>query len=670
MPVLEEKVNGPLKTVSYQESPIMSTYLVAIVVGLFDYVEDHTSDGIKVRVYCPVGKANQGKFALSVAVRTLEFYKEYFSVPYSLPKLDMIAIPDFALGAMENYGLVTCREMALLYDEQHSAAANKQTVIFVALYVVAHELAHQWFGNLVTMEWWTHLWLNEGFATWVSYLATDSLFPEWKIWTQFLDQSTGGLRLDGLAESHPIEVEINHASEINEIFDDISYRKGASIIRMLESYLGAECFQVDWEIYRWLVALHSQFSSSGSHEDGQWIIPITFCYGSYDKKKSFLLQKKSEDHDVKEFISDSKESGIAHCWIKLNVDQTGFYRVKYDEELAARLRYAIGYKYLTATDRFGILDDSFALCMARQLPLTPLLTLIVAYREEHEYIVLSNLISIASKVGGIVADARPELRNDIKLFFVNLFQYSANYFTYGISDWTMHLGWDAKPGEAHLDAMLRGELLTALAKFGHVETLAEASRRFHAFLNDRNTPLLPPGIRKAAYVGVMQKVNSSDKAGFESLLRVYRETNSSQEKLRILGSLASCPDQVIVIEALNFALSSEVRSQDAVYALAVSEEGREVAWTWLKDKWDLISETYGSGLLITLFIHRVVSPFASFEKVKEIEDFFASRTKPTFARTVKQSIEQVHINANWVESIQNDKNLAQAFQELAYNFKI
>ncbi|KAF8401040.1 hypothetical protein HHK36_014343 [Tetracentron sinense] len=240
MPVIEEKPDGHLKTVFFQESPIMSTYLVAIVVGLFDYVEDQTPDGIKVRVYCQVGKGKQGKFALDVAVRTLNLYKTYFDVPYSLPKLDMVAIPDFAAGAMENYGLVTYRETALLYDDQHSAAANKQRVAIV----VAHELAHQWFGNLVTMEWWTHLWLNEGFATWVSYLATDSLFPEWKIWTQFLDQTTEGLRLDGLAESHPIEVEINHAAEIDEIFDAISYKKGASVIRMLQSYLGPECFQV------------------------------------------------------------------------------------------------------------------------------------------------------------------------------------------------------------------------------------------------------------------------------------------------------------------------------------------------------------------------------------------------------------------------------------------
>ncbi|KDP34065.1 hypothetical protein JCGZ_07636 [Jatropha curcas] len=695
MPVLEEKVDGPLKKVSYQETPIMSTYLVAIVVGLFDYVEDHTSDGIKVRVYCQVGKAHQGNFALHVAVKTLELYKEYFAVQYPLPKLDMIAIPDFAAGAMENYGLVTYRETALLFDEKHSAAANKQRVATV----VAHELAHQWFGNLVTMEWWTHLWLNEGFATWVSYLSADHLFPEWKIWTQFLDETTEGLRLDGLEESHPIEVDINHASEIDEIFDAISYRKGASVIRMLQSYLGAEPFQRSLASYIKKYAYSNaktedlwaaleegsgepvnklmnswtrqkgypvvsvklkdhklefeqvQFLSSASHGDGQWIVPITLCCGSYDACKNFLLQTKSE-------TLDAKESGLVEInssWVKINVNQTGFYRVKYDEELAARLRYAIEKKYLTETDRFGILDDTFALSMARHQSLTSLLTLMGAYRDELEYTVLSNLISITYKVTRIVSDATPELLEHINQFFINLFQYSAE-----------KLGWDPKQGESHLDAMLRGELLTALAVFGHGPTLDEASRRFHAFVEDRNTLLLPPDIRKAAYVAVMQRVSASNRSDYESLLRVYRETDLSQEKTRILGSLASCPDPSIVLEVLNFVLSSEVRSQDAVFGLNVCKEGRETAWTWLKDNWEHISKTWGAGFLITRFVSAIISPFASFEKAKEVEEFFATRTKPAIARTLKQSIERVNINAKWVQSVQNEKQLPEAVKELAY----
>nr|POE85691.1 aminopeptidase m1 [Quercus suber] len=686
MPIIEEKVDGDLKTVSYQETPIMSTYLVAIVVGLFDYVENLTSDGVRVRVYCQVGKVNEGKFALDVSVRTLELYKEYFAVPYFLPKLDMVAIPDFAFGAMENYGLITCCETTLLFDNQHSAAANEQRLAIV----VAHQLAHQWFGNLVTMEWWTHLWLNEGFTIWVSYLAVNHLFPEWEMWTQFLNDCTEVLRLDGLAESHPIEVEINHAREIEEfLFDTISNKKGASVIWMLQSYLGAECFQrslasfikkfacsnaktedlwaaleegsgepVNRLMNSWtkqkgfpvvsvkvkdqkLVFEQSQFLASGYLGEGQWIVPITLCCGIYDVHKNFLLQTKSDALAMKELLSE--ESNLASAWVKLNFNQTGFYRVKYDEDLAAKLRYAIEKKYLSTIDRLGILDDSFALCMARQQSLNSLLTLMSAYSGELEYTVLSNLINISYKVERIAADANPELLEFVKQFFISLFLRSA-----------MKLGWEPKKGESHLDAMLRGEVWTALAVFGYDPALKEGSRRFHAFLDDRNTPLLHPDIRKAAYVAVMRRVSTSNKFGFESLLRVYRETDLSQEKTRILSSLTSSPDPGIILEALNFLLSSEVCTQDAVLGLAVSREGRETAWTWLKDNWEHISKTWGSGYLITRFVNSIVSPFASFEKANEIEEFFANCTESKIARILKQSIEQVHINANWVQSVQNE----------------
>ncbi|XXG42913.1 hypothetical protein AAC387_Pa01g3067 [Persea americana] len=713
MPVIQEKVDGHLKIVSFQESPIMSTYLVAVVIGLFDYVEGLTSDGTKVRVYGQIGKAYQGKFALDVAIRTLDLYKSYFSTPYSLPKLDMIAIPDFAAGAMENYGLVTYRETALLYDEKHSAAANKQRVAIV----VAHELAHQWFGNLVTMEWWTHLWLNEGFATWVSYLAVDSLFPEWKIWTQFLDQTTDGLRLDGLAESHPIEVEINHAREIDEIFDAISYRKGASVIRMLQSYLGAECFQrslasyikrhacsnaktedlwavleeesgepVNMLMSSWtkqkgypVVSVNvkdnklefeqTQFLSSGHLGDGQWMVPITLCCGSYDTRKNFLLRTKAAKLDIIEIIDSSNANGSSlgtndqgdnnnpnRAWIKINVDQTGFYRVKYDDELAARLKYAIQANCLSATDRFGILDDSYALCMACKQTLCYLFSLMDAYREELDYTVLSQLINVSCKIATIAADAIPESSDDIKKFFINLLQFSAG-----------KLGWDPKSGESHLDAMLRGEILTALSLFGHDATQTEAVRRFQAFIDDRNASLLPPDIRKAAYVAVMQSVSASNRAGYESLLRVYKETDLSQEKVRILGSLASCPDPDIVLEVLNFLLTLEVRSQDVVHGLAgISSEGREIAWKWLQDNWDHITKKWGSGFLITRFVSSIVSPFCSDEKANEVEKFFATRTQSSIARTLKQSLERVRINSRWVQSIRNEKSLGEFVKELTH----
>lgn len=220
-----ELEEGGLKTVRFAETPMMSTYLLAFVVGEFDHVETRTAEGVAVRVYTPVGKAEQGRFALEVASRTLSFFQDYFEVAYPLPKMDLIAIPDFAAGAMENWGAATFREILVLVDPQESSAATRERVATV----VAHELAHQWFGDLVTMEWWSQLWLNESFASWISYLAVDHLFPEWQVWKQFVfDEYARAMTLDGLESSHPIEVEVNHSREISEIFDAISYSKGAS----------------------------------------------------------------------------------------------------------------------------------------------------------------------------------------------------------------------------------------------------------------------------------------------------------------------------------------------------------------------------------------------------------------------------------------------------------
>ncbi|XP_020097270.1 aminopeptidase M1-B-like isoform X1 [Ananas comosus] len=701
MPVAEEKVNGVVKTLSFEESPIMSTYLVAIVVGLFDYIEDKLPDGTKVRVYCQVGKSSQGKFALDVAVKSLQLYENYFAVPYPLPKLDMVAIPDFVGGAMENYGLVTYQETALLYDDRLSSASNKQSVAIT----VAHELAHQWFGNLVTMEWWTHLWLNEGFASWVSYLAVDSLFPEWKIWTQFLEDTAAGLMLDALSESHPIEVEINHANEIDAIFDSISYDKGASVIRMLQSYLGAESFQQALALYikknaysnaktedLWAVLEEesgepvkdlmnswtkqqgypviyanlkkheleleqAQFLSDGSSGTGMWIIPVTLCCGSYNPQEKFLLKSKYHKLDVKELVSshDPNNENGERFWIKLNVDQTGFYRVKYDDELAAGIRYAVQANKLSLMDKIGVVEDSYALSVACKQTLPSLLFLLSAYGEEFDYTVLSHVIVISRKIADVVMDATPELANDIKLFLINLLLSAAK-----------KLGWDPKDGENHLDVMLRADLLVALVRLGHEETINEAVKRFNIFLNDRNTPLLPPDNRKAAYLGVMQTVSTSNRSGFESLLRIYTETDQSEERVRVLGSLASCPDKEIVLEALNFLLTPKVRNQDAIYGLGISRQGRETAWGWLKENWEYISKTWVASFLISRFVSAIVSPFKSSEKAVEVEEFFASRVKPSFERELKQSLERVRINAKWVESIRGEQSLADAVKELVH----
>ena len=238
------EVEADQKLVQFDKSPIMSTYLVAIIVGEFESVDGATtqgkSKGVQVRAFTPMGKTEQGKFALDTSIRALEYYTDFFDVAYPLPKYDCIAIADFQMGAMENWGLVTYRESCILVDPKNTSSASKQWIAIV----VNHEMAHQWFGNLVTMEWWTHLWLNEGFASFCENNCTHALFPEFDIWTQFVaDTLMEALQLDALENSHPIEVPVGHPSEVEEIFDTISYNKGASVIRMLYDYIGHDPFR-------------------------------------------------------------------------------------------------------------------------------------------------------------------------------------------------------------------------------------------------------------------------------------------------------------------------------------------------------------------------------------------------------------------------------------------
>ncbi|RKO85972.1 peptidase M1, membrane alanine aminopeptidase, partial [Blyttiomyces helicus] len=244
----EVVINGKtLKSVTFATTPKMSTYLLAFAVGELDVIETVATPKfpadakpVTVRVFTLKGQSDLGRFSLEVCARTLEFFSEFFDIAYPLPKMDLIAIPDFGAGAMENWGLVTYREIYLLFDEKNTSSKAKQKIA----YVVGHELAHQWFGNLVTMDWWSELWLNEGFATFVGWLAVDHLFPEWQIWCSFLlEEFARGQELDALRSSHPIDVDVKSPNEIAQIFDAISYAKGASVIQMLSASLGIDTFK-------------------------------------------------------------------------------------------------------------------------------------------------------------------------------------------------------------------------------------------------------------------------------------------------------------------------------------------------------------------------------------------------------------------------------------------
>ncbi|MDE0031708.1 MAG: M1 family metallopeptidase [Deltaproteobacteria bacterium] len=663
-----------LKTVRFADTPVMSTYLLAFVVGEFDYVETETTEGVTVRVYTPVGRREQGRFALDVAARTLSFFDEYFGIAYPLPKMDLLAIPDFAAGAMENWGAVTYRETAILVDPEESSAGTRQRVAII----VAHELAHQWFGNLVTMEWWTHLWLNEGFASWIEFLAVDHMFPEWDMWTQFVYSDFGrALSLDGLKSSHPIEIEVRDPKQISEIFDGISYSKGASVIRMLAAYLGADTFRSGLRRYlerhQYANATTEDLWQALAEESGK---PVKQIMDTWTKQTGYPLlsvnmkQGEVELHQTRFFLSGvpdrddtsrwsvplgirteggqdtfrvfeeertTVDSGSGRReWLKVNPDQTGFYRSNYSAELWDRLAAAVGAGELpSATDRLGLQNDAFALARAGYLDPGRPLALASSYRNETDYTVWADL-SENLRAYDILLSHR-SCHESFRAYARSLYQ-------------TIHtsLGWDARPGESHLTKLLRPMVIGLLGRYGDPQVNAEALRRFDEGIRDA-TPVAPD-LRMAVYG---QVVESRGLEGYEAVLRVYREAELHEEKNRCLRALGCSTDLDLLRRTLDFSLSDEVRGQDtplAVAGVAMNPLGRDLAWNFLREKWAEFDDRYGQGgFIIARIVSITTEDFTTLEKAAEVESFFESHPAPAATRTVRQSLERIRSNALWLE---------------------
>lgn len=669
-----------LKVVKYATTPIMSTYLLAFVVGDFEYVEARSADGVLVRVYAPIGKKEQGKFALDVAVKTLPFYKSYFNIPYPLPKIDLIAIADFAAGAMENWGLVTYRETALLIDPVNSSSSNKQWVAIV----VGHELAHQWFGNLVTMEWWTHLWLNEGFASWIEYLCVDHCFPEWDIWTQFVVMDLArALELDSLNNSHPIEVPVGHPAEVDEIFDAISYQKGASVIAMLHDFLGDDGFRTGLNHYlekfkysntqtedlwdslelacnkpvqkimsTWtqqmgypvvtvsakrsgesaiLEMSQSKFCANGelepSYQGYEWLIPMVIASESnVNEPTKIILDEKSKSITLNNVKQDD--------WIKINFGQFGFYRVRYTSDMLPMLVPAVAKKVLKPRDRLGLQNDTFALTKAGLLSTTDYLDLLQAYSKEDNYTVWSDIIANFGSIMTVMEYA--DLADGFKAVGIDL-----------LSGIVKELGWDAKADEKHTDGLLRTLAIHCLGRFGHAETITEAKARFAAHL-DGSRPI-DPDLRSSVYKIV---ISEGDETTFDSFITLINTTDLQEEKMRIMVSLAAAKRESMIIRSLDFAMSDKVRSQDKVFILEgiarSSKIGRQLTWNFLKERWNVLHEIYQGGFLLSRLLKGSLSQFAGEEFSADVREFFASKNVPAAERTIEQVIESIQLNTKWL----------------------
>ena len=396
MPVESEKPDGDKKIVTFEKTPRMSTYLLYLGVGKFQ-TETSKVGSTDIILATTPGKAKLGAFAQDDARKSIEFFNSYYKIPYALPKVHLIAVPEFAMGAMENWGAITFREVLLLFDENTSAKMKRRSAM-----AIAHELAHQWFGDLVTMKWWDDIWLNESFATFMAYKAIDSAHPEWRIWTNFfngepaVESLAGAMDQDSTENTHPIQVQVTSPDEIEQIFDAISYGKGAHVLQMIEAYVGEPAFREGVRRYlsthaygnatgndlwsaiedasqkpvqkimsSWvqqpgfpvvtvskrdgkLTLRQERFLISGSpdKEKRKWSIPVVIEVN--DQRKSILV----EDSEYEIVVDDLKS-------LRINPDRTGFYVVHYQD-----LDEIVWRSKLSQYDRWGLMHDSFAFLLS------------------------------------------------------------------------------------------------------------------------------------------------------------------------------------------------------------------------------------------------------------------------------------------------------------------
>ena len=677
MPEESVATEGGRKIVRFAETPPMSTYLLAFAVGDFACVSERSSSGTLMRVWATSGNEDRGRFALDVSLRLLDYFNDYFGIPYPLPKLDHVAIPDFAAGAMENWGCITYREPALLVDDESSSSGTRQLVAEI----VAHEMAHMWFGDLVTMSWWNDLWLNESFASWMGDKAVDSLYPEWAKWNQFLvDETSRALRLDGLRTSHPIEQEVGDPAEIGQLFDAISYSKGASVIRMLEAYLGEGHFRDGINLYLrrhqlanaatadlWAALAEASGRPVGEVMDS-WTQQTGYPYLDVEVERGrdgaavsmtqrrfayeAILEEDREDEtlwrvpvsaatqdgpQVSELVTERRvriPTPAGADWLKVNPGQTGFYRVMYGSEDLGRLADAVESGDLAPADRLGVADDAFALCRAGMLGVQDFLDLARRYAGETDQSVWANLTDSLGSLDRLIEseDSHAEFR----AFARDL-----------LGPVCGEVGWTPAEDEGHLTSLLRANVLGALGTFGDQATLAEARGHFERYLERPSS--VPADLRRVVFT---LAAKSGDERTYETMWDLHAKEQLQEEKVRLLSALTQFPEAELVDETLSRSFGDRVRSHEAIGVIvrtAGSRMGRELAWQFLRDNWQEVDRRYGEGGFGLMYIVEITSGFSSEDRLCEVEQFFTDNPTPAAERTVRQCLEKIRLNMAWLD---------------------
>jgi len=661
-----ERVEGGKKRVTFADTIKMSTYLVAFVVGELEATAPVPAGSTPVRVWCVPGKRRLAAFGQAAAAASLRFFEDYYGLPYPGDKLDLLAIPDFAAGAMENLGAITFRESALLVDEAHAAHSELERVADV----VAHENAHMWFGDLVTMDWWNGIWLNEAFATFMEMLAVDAWKPDWRRWTTFGVSRAAALAVDGLHSTRPIEFPVHAPRDADAMFDVLTYEKGASVLRMLEQYLGPEVFRegvrqylkahaydnaatgdlwaalgtasnqpiptvMDGWIFRpgypmvtvsrdggQIVLRQQRFtylpaplSPTPPDPSTRWHVPVQLRMTAAGRTAPQRLVLA--DAEARLRTPDGFET------IVVNDGGVGFYRVRYEAELLERLLARLD--GLAPIERFNLVNDAWALTAAGHMGLPDFLDLTTRFRDERDRNVWLVLVGAFGALNRLLTDAdRPLLEALVRDRMARAFDA---------------LGWAPRAGEDELTRQLRGDLIRALGVLGNDPAVqARAAELYEA---QRGGGAVDPNVLPAMIAAL---AHAGDARRYDDFLARFKAATTPQEEQRYLYALAAFRPRPLAEATLERTVNGEIRTQDApfvVRAMLMTVHARDLAWEFVKRQWETMDRRYPNRGLRRMA--EGVIGLATPELEADVHRFFRERRIDFGGKTLEQYLEQLRV---------------------------
>ena len=667
-----EGLPGGLKRVRFQPTPKMSSYLLFFGLGDLERLSRDV-DGTTVSVVIRRGQTARGAYALDTAEQLLRFYNDYFGRKYPLPKLDLVAAPGDVSGSMENWGAILFSQTNVIVDPKLSNVGDRQDVYRI----IAHEMAHLWSGDLVTMAWWDDLWLNEGFASWMATKATDHFHPEWRPLLTALGDKDEAMLLDARAGSHPIVQRISNVSQAEQAFDAITYKKGEAVIRMLETYAGADAWRDGVRAYLaehaygnatsedlWraidkaagkpvsVVArdfttqpgvplIHVASSAAGTTmtltrlADDTQMAGVTMAQDRLDLQAQtsrilswrtpMLIRELDQAAPKTRMISRTSPQSAGPAVI-VNAGQGGYFRVTYDRPAFAPL--VDNFAKLSAADQFGLLNDGLALGMAGEQPISNYLRLTAALPADADPLVWREQARTLAGIDGYYG-AGPK-RAAFRAWTSRLF-----------APVLARIGFDAKAGEPPTDAVLRETLLLALSQINDPTVNGEARRRFFAASSD--LVKLAPGERRWVLVGAAR---SADAATFQTLRALARNARDPLERNDLYVDLAAVEDEALAAQVLALTLTDEVPTNLAPGLVReVSQAHPALAWRFTVDNLPALTrhlDTLGRST----FVPRVAEGSTDLKMVKELTDFAVKNIPPDARGGVQVAISRIRNNAD------------------------